>query len=250
MKTLRTLGRTPANVVPHLSMNFVKGVVYSRELLRQSIEELIEELSDEGVVRVEKVSRMPDCVYRPSSSPSIGLRESVAGFCAFTYPVQSLLLYQQYGYTTKTCHQAKKGLPALFFNCGKVKRNGSVQCVAKCANCGGPHAVSSKSCDQSVSETEVLTLQRKINCLSRKRETEFCVVEHTKACLLPPPLRYPVVVTVMLSTPLQRHPLGPALLGKCLWRHPCPFGAFSVATPIRKLGRFIQQPPGPPKCLP
>lgn len=37
MSTLQTLDGKPVNVVLHSSLNFVKGVVYSRDLLRYSM---------------------------------------------------------------------------------------------------------------------------------------------------------------------------------------------------------------------
>lgn len=67
---------------------------------------------------------------------------------------------QWYGHMTKTCHLAKKGLPVFCQNCGEVKHDGSIQCVAKWVNCGVPHAAFSKG-DWYVFELEVLALQAK-----------------------------------------------------------------------------------------
>lgn len=61
-----TLNGTPVDVVSHSSLNFVKGEVYSREFLSYSFEELSEELADQGMVRVKRVSRRLDGVHRPT----------------------------------------------------------------------------------------------------------------------------------------------------------------------------------------
>lgn len=68
MKALRSVDGMLRNVVPHSSLNSVKGVVYSRELLGYCFEELTEELVDQELVSVERVSRRSDGVHRPTAT--------------------------------------------------------------------------------------------------------------------------------------------------------------------------------------
>lgn len=62
MMALRICDGILVKVIQHLSLNFAKGVVYARELLRYFVEELIEALAEQRAV--ERVSRKSNCVCR------------------------------------------------------------------------------------------------------------------------------------------------------------------------------------------
>ena len=68
LRGISPLNGTPVVVSPHDSLNYVRGVVSSRELLPYPEEELARELSDQGVVKVRRHPRRAGGVPFPQLS--------------------------------------------------------------------------------------------------------------------------------------------------------------------------------------
>lgn len=141
--------------------NLVKGVVNATQLMRYSVEELTEKLAGEGVVKVERVMRNVEGVSTPTPTLFITFdREELpsslrAGW--FVLKVSPFITYprrcyhcHRFGHISQNCRRAKRGLPALCVKCGRKEHDQSVSCVAKCVNCGEPHAASYKKCSKNV----------------------------------------------------------------------------------------------------
>ena len=69
LQALSTVGSLSISCTPHATLNQSRGVVYAKELLRFSVEELQLELADQGVVRVERVRKKMDGVL--SDTPTL-----------------------------------------------------------------------------------------------------------------------------------------------------------------------------------
>ena len=61
LSAIKLIAGNPAVVEPHRSMNQVKGTVYSETLPQSSVTEIMEKLSDQGVMKVEHMKHRVDC---------------------------------------------------------------------------------------------------------------------------------------------------------------------------------------------
>lgn len=103
--------------------------MYSREILRYSVEELTEELTNQEVLMVERVLRRLNSVYQPTPFITFDRAHLAVINHWQVQPVsedlrvftQAFLSLPVFGHTTKTCHRTKKRLHALCLNCGKAK---------------------------------------------------------------------------------------------------------------------------------
>lgn len=150
------------NVTLHPSLNFCKGVVSSSDLLVCSEDEILENLSSQGVVAVRRISTKKDGIISPTPSLILTFRKTSlpdrvrAGFLSLRvrpYFPNPLRCYQcqRFGHVSQNCVFA-----AVCPSCGK-DNHGDSACLPppSCVNCGESHSPRYKGC--SVYKEEFLT---------------------------------------------------------------------------------------------
>lgn len=143
----------------------VQGKIYAPEFSEDSLEDLLEMLKPEGVVRITKLFRDPKLAYS---------QIYVLTFLANTCPTFLKVGYVRYridkyypspircnkcfrwGHMTKICTSA-----ALCSHCGKKdhKREHCTESVARCINCDSTHEATSKLCPVFKNERDICRIK-------------------------------------------------------------------------------------------
>lgn len=166
-------------VEPHITLNYSRGVIFSKELMECPISELKAELREELVVDVVRIKRKVNGEEVPTSGliltfaaahPPDRIR---AGYLSlpvrpyFRNP-QRCFKCQKFGHSAKNCQNT-----SLCCRCGQPDHEAeSCDNNEKCANCKGEHRADSKTCRVYVEEKEVLKIQsvERISFSEAKRE--------------------------------------------------------------------------------
>jgi len=166
-------------VEPHPTLNSSKGIVFSRELVDCSVEELKEELKNELVTDVVRITRFENNVQTPTTgiiltfaSPNAP-KKIKAGYLSlsvrpyFRNP-QRCFKCQKFGHSSKGCAG-----PEICSRCSVTGHDGK-ECTNEehCANCKGEHQASSKNCRVYIEETDILKIAtiEKLSFADAKKE--------------------------------------------------------------------------------
>ncbi|CAN8031289.1 unnamed protein product [Ixodes persulcatus] len=168
--SLNSVSDYKVTVTPHRTLNKVKGVISEDDLLESTKDELVDGLSDQGVVAAKRISLRREgkeintkhviLTFELSKIP-----ESIkAGYLncrvrPYVPNPRRCFHCQRFGHSAQSCRGKT--------TCAKCGQNDhpSDNCAnpPHCINCGEPHAAYSRSCKKWKEEKEVITLKVKEN---------------------------------------------------------------------------------------
>lgn len=166
-------------VEPHATLNSSKGIMYCRELLDCTLEEVKAELKSQLVSDVVRIMRKDNGNLVPTagliltfSSPNPPTKLFVGYMSISVRPYfrnpQRCFKCQKYGHSSKVCKNTE-----TCFRCGQPDHKGE-DCSNEehCANCKGKHPSSSRNCKVFLEEREVLKLStlEKLSFADARRE--------------------------------------------------------------------------------
>ena len=169
LQSLSSIKGIQAHCLPHRTLNQVKGVIHSRELLRYTEERLQEALAKENVIKVQRMTKKVDGVVIPLPTliltfnliklPSVikaaWLRIQVRPYI----PAPRRWYHcQRFGHVLTSCRSKLKGLTGICFNCGQAA-HGECNRSPYCVNCGGNHPTIYKKCERFIIEKEIQSLR-------------------------------------------------------------------------------------------
>ena len=151
LRTNRFIDR-PVTVSIHKTLNSSRAVIRCRDLADMSEVEIQDELKDQGVVGVNRVTLKKEGKVIPTNtlfltfgSPEL-LKEITVGYlkvkvALFVPNPMCCFNCNKFGHTSQHCKVAVKCM-----GCGKDKHEGQCEGPKLCSNCSGPHASSAKDC--------------------------------------------------------------------------------------------------------
>ena len=160
LRTNRFIDR-PVRVSVHKTLNSSRGVIRCRDLAGMSEVDIRDELKDQGVVRVNRVTLKTERKVIPTNtlfmmcgSPELPkvitvgyLKVMVA---LFVPGPMRCFNCNKCGHTNQRCKVAAKCT-----GCGKDKHEGQCEEPKLCSNCNGPHVSSAKDCPVWHKEKEI-----------------------------------------------------------------------------------------------
>lgn len=171
-------------ITPHSSLNYSKGVITCRDLLNCSITEILENLNEQGVTDVRRITMMRDGKRVESASLILTFKfdklpkKVKAGFHSITvrpYIPSPLRCFKclRFGHTSIKCNQNETCV------CGK-ELHPDEPCInpMKCINCLGPHSSRAKDCPKLIEEMAVqkIKTEEKITFAEARRKVKGSVV--------------------------------------------------------------------------
>nr|CAH7753293.1 unnamed protein product [Callosobruchus chinensis] len=154
------------NVVPHNTLNTTKGVVYCPDLLNCPIDEILDEMKDQGIVNVQRIKtkKEGELVDTPNhiftfNTPKLPTHIQIAIYKRL--PVRPYIpaplrcfRCQLFGHTASKCQGNQVCV------CGKSIHEGSpCEQPISCVNCGGQHSARAKSCPKYKTEYAIQELK-------------------------------------------------------------------------------------------
>ena len=159
-------GKFKISVSVHKTLNSSRGVVRCAELGNMSVEEIKEELADQGVTDVYRVKtkragkEIPTNTYfvtfaTPKLPSVIRVGWLQVQVKVFVPSPMRCFNCQRLGHTSKACKSAQ------LCKCGKEYHDAAVACdsPAKCINCKGDHPSDSRNCPSWIEESNIQRLK-------------------------------------------------------------------------------------------
>ncbi|CAH1099786.1 unnamed protein product [Psylliodes chrysocephalus] len=165
-------------VTPHGTLNISKGVIYCKDLLNCSIEEILSNLEHEGVTDVRRLKRKindqledtPNHILtfnKPNLPKEIKAAYYNLQVRPYIPPPTRCFNCQKFGHVSATCTKDK------LCSCGLAPHE-SQPCEQpiKCINCEGSHSAYSKTCPKYSTEAAILKIKitEKIPYIEAKRK--------------------------------------------------------------------------------
>ncbi|XP_064115050.1 uncharacterized protein LOC135221156 [Macrobrachium nipponense] len=144
-------------------------MIYAPQLMTYSEEKLVEELKDQGIIRIERMKKkingvlvpLPNLIVTFNSSHLLSI-EKAAGlrFKVKQYIPRPRRCFhcQEFGHMLGSCRQKLQGKPATCVKCSEPE-HGICNKQARCIYCGDSHPSSSLTCDVYIMEKEIQTLR-------------------------------------------------------------------------------------------
>ena len=159
LRTNRFINR-PVRVSIHKTLNSSWGVIRCQDLADMTEVEIWDELKDQGVVGVNRVTPKEgkviptNTVFLTFGSPELP-KEITVGYlkvkvALFVPNPMHCFNCNKFGHTSQCCKVAAKCT-----GCGKDKHEGRCEGPKLCSNCSGPHASSAKDCPVWQKEKEI-----------------------------------------------------------------------------------------------
>lgn len=212
-KLLRTkrLGETDVEVIAHQTLNVSRGVIYCRDLLNCTLEEIKEELQGQGVIDVKRIKTKIEGELKDTANhivtfntPKIPQNIKVAFYQ--NVPVRHYIpspmrcfRCQKFGHTSAKCNGEQVCV------CGKPLHEGQpCEDPVKCVNCQGNHSARSKNCPIYKQEAYIQELKVKENLpyLEAKRKavpsTPAQGVSYARAVAAPTNIDVPALVKELI----------------------------------------------------
>lgn len=180
LHTLKTIAGHPVTIEKHRTMNFVKGTILSETMSQSSLEELRENLSDQGVVNIERMKRKINgelCNTHRYIITFAGTRlPRVVTLADWHHEIVDLYIptpmrcmrCQKLGHTKKWCRQESDV-------CAQCCKEGHIanDCGNEpfCVNCKGDHHPRTRSCSAYEFQCEILATQAREH-ITRLEATE------------------------------------------------------------------------------
>lgn len=147
-------------VEAHPTLNISKGVVFCRDLLNCTLEEILEELKNSGVIQVKRIKTKKEGTLTDTpnhvltfNTPSLPSYINVAFYKLkvrpYIPPPVRCFNCQLFG------HVAEKCLSTKICACGQPPHEPPCSDNKKCANCEGPHSAGYKNCPTYKMESEI-----------------------------------------------------------------------------------------------
>jgi len=165
----KKLGEYNVSAEPHKTLNYCKGVVFSRDLIEVGDAAILEELKSQHVLDVHRITTKRDGVTVPTGSlvltfDSPCLPQSIkAGYLhlkvrAYIPSPMRCFKCQHFGHTSTSCKSQAKCA-----NCGESAHDPQETCTSqpKCVNCKGDHPASNKSCPKWKEERRIQEIKVK-----------------------------------------------------------------------------------------
>lgn len=168
-------------VTEHRNLNISRGVIWCPRVSCMPVEELLEELREQGVSKVERCTRKkggditPIHTYfltfdRPSPPEEIRIsfHEKVRVGLYVPRPLQCFKCFK-FGHTSSKC----KG-KAMCRQCGRQAHENDCRRTKECSNCKGNHSPTSKQCPSYRTEAEIkkIMVQNKVSFKEAKKRVE------------------------------------------------------------------------------
>ncbi|XP_066957946.1 uncharacterized protein [Macrobrachium rosenbergii] len=169
LMSLSALAGVTVECTPHSSLNCSKGLIYAPQLMGFSEEKLSNELKDQGVIKVNRITKKVDRDRIPQPTliltfNTLRLPEYVSA-AWHRYKIKQYIPRprrcfhcQRFGHTLQTCRSKIQENPAVCVNCGDDE-HGMCTREPKCVHCGEGHASSSQQCDIYLFEKEIQALR-------------------------------------------------------------------------------------------
>ncbi|GFW07847.1 uncharacterized protein TNCV_3919801 [Trichonephila clavipes] len=168
LRTLRSMAHVDITVVPHNTLNYSRGVISAADLLNVSTEEIKENMVDQKVCDVRRITiRWDGQVLKTKhliltfSTPELPQSVKAAYLHCPVRPYipnpLRCLQCQRFGHSKTVC----RGQPTCSI-CAEVGHD-SADCKAKerCVNCKGDHSSFSRSCPTWILEKEITAVKIK-----------------------------------------------------------------------------------------
>nr|XP_054748746.1 uncharacterized protein LOC129254320 [Lytechinus pictus]XP_054748747.1 uncharacterized protein LOC129254320 [Lytechinus pictus] len=178
----------PIKVSPHKTLNSCKGVVRCPELRDCDDDEILEELADQQVIDVHRITVNQNGIKKPTNTLFLTFnRSTIPSYIKVGYLRVKVDIYipnpnrcfkcQKFGHFRSYCQ-----LNECCENCGKDDHTGpSCQVPSKCINCGGSHPANSRSCPKWIEEKRIQELKALGN-LSYPEARKLYQTQHTQSC--------------------------------------------------------------------
>ena len=161
----------PAKCSPHVSLNTSRGIIRCPDLAGVSEEEIVHELSMQQVTGARRITVFRDGIRRETNTIVLTFNSAILpkslkiGYLNVgvdLYIPNPLQCYNcfKYGHHERKCN--KNTSKALCKHCGEVANtHDSTSCknTVKCANCGGEHVATSRTCPVWKREKEIVTIK-------------------------------------------------------------------------------------------
>lgn len=153
-------------VSEHPTLNLVKGTVYSKALVDEDLDELLSSLSDQNVVKLERIMRRENGIEIPTSTvivtfKGVNLPSSVkiaylnlAIRPFYPNPLRCTIC-QLYGHTRNHCSTKQQ----FCRTCAEESPHAGDCITEKCRNCHGSHPSGSKICPKHHVEQNIIRIQ-------------------------------------------------------------------------------------------
>ena len=161
----------PAKCSPHVTLNTTRGIIRCPDLAGVSEEEIVLELSNQHVTAARRISVYRDGIRRETNTIVLTFNSAIlpkslkVGYLNvgvdlyIPNPLQCYTCYK-YGHHERRCQ--KTNSESLCRHCGEVANgHDSANCknTVKCADCGGDHMATSRTCPVWKREKEIVTVK-------------------------------------------------------------------------------------------
>lgn len=176
--TVSKIGNYKVKVLPYKSLNISKGIVFCHDLLNCSLEELLEELKDEGVLDIKRIKTKKNGLLVDSPNHIFTFNNYIlpnkvkVAFYVLPVrpyipnPIQCYRCYR-FGHFSNSCNHEEMCI------CGNFKHdNTPCNDIFVCINCGGNHSPRAKSCPIMKEEIQIQNIKvtEKISYIEAKRK--------------------------------------------------------------------------------
>lgn len=180
LMSLKILGNLPIIVKPHTTLNTSKGIIYSRDLLNFSDEELLKEFESQNIINVKRIMTRKDKELVPSPMIALTFGSTIlpeyifAGYVRIPVRLNipnpfRCLNCQKLGHTHHRCEAAY-----ACDRCGtQNKHAGPCDGEPCCINCKGNHPSWSRECPSWKREKKILEIQTKEKIPAHEARRKF-----------------------------------------------------------------------------
>ncbi|XP_066941244.1 uncharacterized protein [Macrobrachium rosenbergii] len=149
LKSLSRLGGVKVECAVHAYWNHSKGMIFAPQLMTYSEEKLVEELKDQGVIKIERMKKkvnealvpLPNLIITFNSTrlPNI-VKAAWLRFKVKQYIPRPRRCFhcQEFGHMLGSCRQKLQGKPAICVRCSEPE-HGICNKHARCVHCGENH---------------------------------------------------------------------------------------------------------------
>ena len=161
----------PAKCSPHTSLNTTRGIIRCPDLAGVSEDEIVEELSSQHVLAARRITVYRDGIKRETNTIVLTFNSAIlpktlkVGYLNvgvdlyIPNPLQCYTCFK-FGHHERRCKKSTS--ESLCRHCGEVgNTHDSSNCnnKIKCANCGGEHVATSRTCLLWKREKEIVTIK-------------------------------------------------------------------------------------------
>lgn len=165
IQQIERLGEYEIDVKPHKTLNFSKGVVTCKDFLNCTVDEILNELTDEGVIEVRRMIRRNNGEIIETANHILTFNKpklpSTIKAAFYVLPVRPFIPSPikcfrcfQYGHMSLSCSKPE------MCECGKpLHPTESCNAPPCCINCGGEHSARSNSCPKLKEEISIQNIR-------------------------------------------------------------------------------------------